>query len=770
MFIYDLSCERPAGLDFGGKANTLGRLFKEGFPVPPGIAISAPPESDSEWNMIFNWWAAQNGLPLAVRSSACGEDGEERSFAGQHETILNVSNPIDLRKAVSCCFASLDQENARMYRREMGIDSDGLRMNVLLQVMITPKYAGVYFSNDPRSGEKNWLIEYVEGLGEDLVSGRVTPKIIHSDVADKEISPPFQEVRDFGVKAAAFLGYELDMEWAIDKAGGFHVLQCRPITAEAAVSRETIDAYIQELNSEYAPDTVWDGQAFAEWPGVPSTAGYKLWADAFCPGQAFDKALCILGYKGASTPESMKAETLLDRVFGRPYVNLDRLMPSFYGDLPCRMVATPEPELKFDARQLRPSTILRVPSALMAMLRVAGRMSSARSSLLAECRQALEMHKTAHETSFSSKAVSPDELLTRLNSISTGLVSDDLKWSFALIMLVQSTQKMLESHLKKILGSEQASKTIRDWMSIGLNTETRRMNTALQHAIRNPEDQAGFLDCYGHRGSGELDIANPRWNECADTLFASMPHDVPRPVEVPESESVETQIDAMKSFRKTLVSQEWALLREMLELREEWKMSLMRTFARIRSCLLDLGIQSGLEDDIFHLSLDEIIKAEFESLNTEKNRCLIQQRKSEQLLFTSVSLPAVFALRDLDKLFNRGNAEIADIEKGEALSPGVAVGEVRIVVGDPADANPALWPADVILVAESTDPGWTPLFSRVRGIVVEKGGVLSHCAILAREMRIPAVSQIHQCHLRFCDGDRILMDGIEGTVRMERNV
>lgn len=770
MTIYDLSCERPEGKNFGGKANTLGRLLREGFPVPPGLALATLPASDLDWESVFNWWNAQNGIPLAVRSSACGEDGDEYSFAGQHETILNVCTETELRSATARCFASIDQENARKYREDMGIEPEAVSMNALLQVMVSPKHAGVYFSRDPRDPEKDWLIEYVEGLGEDLVSGRVTPKVLRSTDVGTRIFASFQAVCEYGAKAATFLGYDLDMEWAIDEAGSFYILQCRPITTKAGSTADSLEAYIRQLNDEHTADTIWDGQAFAEWTGVPSTAGYSLWEKAYCPNQAFDKALRKLGYRGTRDLKTCEEGTLLDRIFGRPYVNLNRLMPVFYGRLPCRMAATPEPRLKFDARRLSPATIINVPAAFTTMFRVAWRMNTARGALIKECEQALKTLDASHEPYLDDEALPSDEVRVRLKSLYEPLVSDGFVWPLTLIMLVQSTRKMLETHLNKIQGKEQAQKTIQEWMSIGVHTEIMRMNEALQMALRHPEAQETFLACYGHRGPGELDIANPRWQEHPDKFFASMHSDELTCSEAPEMELVESQIHALPSFRKTLVAQEWALLRDMLELRERWKMSLMRIFSHIRSCMVHLGTKSGLNDDIFHLSLDEVLETELMNLNTREINAVIKERKSEQLRFTDVSLPSVLALRDLENLFGRGGQDIADLEQGEALSPGVSVGEVRIVVGDPSNADTSHWPTDAILVAESTDPGWTPLFSRVRGIVVEKGGVLSHCAIVAREMRIPAVGQISQCHLRFCDGDRIWVDGVRGTVRREKNV
>jgi len=95
-------------------------------------------------------------------------------------------------------------------------------------------------------------------------------------------------------------------------------------------------------------------------------------------------------------------------------------------------------------------------------------------------------------------------------------------------------------------------------------------------------------------------------------------------------------------------------------------------------------------------------------------------------------------------------------------------GEIRVVT-DPEQVDMSNWPENTVLVAESTDPGWTGLFLKSKAVIVEKGGVLSHCAIVAREMNLPAISGIRQCHLRFKDGDKIWVDGNNGRVTLAKN-
>jgi phosphoenolpyruvate synthase/pyruvate phosphate dikinase len=123
------------------------------------------------------------------------------------------------------------------------------------------------------------------------------------------------------------------------------------------------------------------------------------------------------------------------------------------------------------------------------------------------------------------------------------------------------------------------------------------------------------------------------------------------------------------------------------------------------------------------------------------------------------------ALRTLDAGAMPADSGASRLLHGQSLSPGLVCGEVR-VVRHPEDISTADWPDDTILVAEATDPGWTALFLRVKGLVIERGGALSHCAIVAREMRLPAVSGILNCCEQLKDGQKIWVDGNRGHVQL----
>src|SRR5262245_56064290 len=167
----------------GGKGLSLGRMAAAGLPVPPGFCVTADAYRQargqfSDDSLIEQVAAAYRRLggKVAVRSSATAEDGAVTSFAGQQETILGVEGEPALREAVSRCWGSLHTERARVYRQKQGVDEAGLAMAVVVQRLVPAEVAGVLFTRDPLDPAGNrMLVEASWGLGESVVSGRVTP-------------------------------------------------------------------------------------------------------------------------------------------------------------------------------------------------------------------------------------------------------------------------------------------------------------------------------------------------------------------------------------------------------------------------------------------------------------------------------------------------------------------------------------------------------------------------------------------------------------------
>lgn len=748
----------------GGKAYNLALLSREGFAVPAGIVLTKVP-SEKELTDINSWWKKIGNPKLAVRSSALGEDSAELSFAGQQTTFLNVDTADGLTKAITACFASIHRQASRAYREFFTKKSSTPEMNVVLQVMVDAKFAGVFFSKDPRGQNESWLTETIEGLGEDLVSGRKTPARFTIDTpVDKQQqlsgwnSDHLKQVVQMGLQVRDTLGFEVDMEWAFDQNDKLWCLQARPVTALHSLSNQQkeINKELERLKKKHSQNVYWDGQTFSEWTGFPSYLTFSIWKDAFAPNGAFSAALKELGYFGFTNDSFSPKDTLLERVFGRAYVNLSLLEPLFFGPIPYSINPYPRPHLKFNWGKITLQSILRTPYTIYRMAKVGWSLQTERRKYINRCASAL----TKYRTDFSRPANpefykdwEQEKILEHLAKESKKFSEEYLKWPFVLIVMAEATMQSLQMMLTRIHGKKGGEQTLQKWLGMGLSTMTVKMNSEYREAAAEKEKQAFFLDRYGHRGPGELDLSNPRFVELGDRAFGKSSQFVPN------SQDVEEEIKKLGRFQQPIILQEWRFLKKMLELREQWKMEIMRPYAHLRWMAMELGKRGKLNDDIFWLRLTEVLK----NKDYLAHKTKIEDRKQRFKNFRKLSFPVVVSLNELENILAGKEVSNKSALEGEGLSPGMSFGEVRVVT-DPEQEKTSSWPSDVILVAEATDPGWTPLFQHAKGVIVEKGGVLSHCAIVAREMGIPAVSQIQKCHLRLKNGDHVWVDGTNGRI------
>lgn len=743
----------------GGKAHALGLMMNAGLPVPPGLALTAKELTEGEWKDILHWWATVGNCPLAVRSSAQGEDSGDQSFAGQNSTFLNIDTEQKLKSAINRCFESFYKHSSQLYRVHFLGGDNHATMNVVLQAMVNPDLSGVFFSIDPRSNEKKWILECIEGYGEDLVSGKKTPD--HYEAQTVSMPDKLKVVVEYGLKVRDYFQVEIDMEWAIDKQGKFWILQARPVTALSGKStqKKWVAEECERLISTHNPDTIWDGKTFAEWSGPPTELTFSIWREAFARGNAFSRSLRKLGYLGIETELANETHSLLEKIFGRAYVNASMLAPLYFGPIPYRLVVKKQgPAMKFDYHRMTVSNFVSAPFIWWRMLKIGWDLSTNRAKYIEDIDAARrEFEKQLHPDDYSAMTLT--ELSTHFSAAVKSFYQDALVNPLTLIILIQSTMQTLKGLLKGVLPDEEdIEKKLAWWMSQGLNTETFKMNQAYLEACNDPAKRASFLKHYGHRGPGELELSHPRWEEMQDKAF----HEKQSKRTLFVHQDVEKEIDALGTYKASVIKKEWQMLKRMLELREEWKNTLLAPYHQIR--LMALAIAHSRQIDPELLFWHDYKEIEQGQLNPQ----MAKERKKKAAIFKNISLPSVIELSELEKIAtgDSGKLDGKSMWQGTPLSPGIAFGEIR-VVQDPEHICTEDWPENVILVAESTDPGWTGLFLKSKAVIVEKGGVLSHCAIVAREMNLPAVSEIYQCHLRFKDGEKIWVDGNNGLIRYQ---
>ncbi len=756
--------------DVGSKAYMLAMMLQQGYPVPNGAVLSSLP-TDQVYEQILKWWESVNHAPLAVRSSAKGEDSGENSFAGQNTTFLNIKSENDLKIAIQKCFESSQKGPSVIYRKFFSQSEDTAKMNVVLQVMVAPIYAGVYFSKDPTKEQIDtdfpppWLIESVEGLGEDLVSGKKTPKKFST--IDEKTDIPLKEILFWGEKIKHDFNYEVDMEWAYGQIPGEHekkffVLQSRPITTKnsRSIEKKIILQEIEKLKGIYPLDTLFDGSTFGEWTGVVTPATFSIWQKVFAPNGAYDLALQKIGYRHFPFNVNLPDNSLLQKIFGRGHLVLSKLADFYFGAIPYTYVRFPRPKLVFDWKKLTPTIVFKTPKIWYRMIKVGLKVSSNRREIIKELKADLEelrSQKNYFDNTINTENLTLDEATEKLFALTGHFSRYTLRSPMLLVTLIESTSQTIKSFLKGVVLDDEIDKTIELWMQNGFETITFKMQHAYRDASINPELQKDFLKEFGHRGIGDLDLSNPRYVEIGEAAFIKgISNKDLLQKNIKNTPSAEDKITALKTYKKELLLKEWSILKELLFLREEFKMHYLKEYFLIRKHLLRIGEITHLKEDIFYLSIDQILNHDF-------NIQSINQFKDEKKFLKKISLPPLFQLQELEETLLKGVGHGKKYFTAEALSPGMVYGEVRVVL-DPENVDTSLWPENVIIVTESTDPGWTGLFIKAKGLIVEKGGILSHAAIVAREMGLPAVGQLYQCHLIFKDGDKIWLDGNNGTI------
>ncbi|HEV3237064.1 MAG TPA: PEP/pyruvate-binding domain-containing protein, partial [Gemmataceae bacterium] len=303
---FDKIAKDSAG-EVGGKGLSLGLMTQAKLPVPPGFCIGCDAYRrlnqrglTSDIALQQSIMEAYNGVGgglVAVRSSATSEDGSAASFAGQQETILGVAGQEALLEAIQRCWSSLHSERALAYRRQQGVTDDSLAMAVVVQRLVPAEVAGVLFTRDPLDLHgKRMLVEASWGLGESVVSGRVTPDryFVERDtgnVLERHISvkatqwtangaepiaanmqtlpsltdAQLSELAELAHRVEAFYGDPRDIEWALAD-GQFWLLQARPITTDGATEREQVRLEeIAALRGKAEPDgTVWSRYNLSE--------------------------------------------------------------------------------------------------------------------------------------------------------------------------------------------------------------------------------------------------------------------------------------------------------------------------------------------------------------------------------------------------------------------------------------------------------------------------------------------------------------------------
>ncbi|MEY3210320.1 MAG: phosphoenolpyruvate synthase [Pseudomonadota bacterium] len=737
----------------------------------------------------------------AVRSSATAEDSATASFAGLQDTALNVVGEDEILRQLRRCWASLFTERAVVARQQRGLDHAQARMAVVVQRMLRPQAAGVMFTADPVSGHRARIcVEAVLGLGDAFVSGRARAdrftvrdgEIVERVISAKDRALPGDprgeaaltdaqvlRLAALGRRIEAHFGQPQDVEWClVDDT--FHVVQSRPITTlypAPAQADDGFHVYVsvghqQMMTDAMRPLGLSVFQATALRPMVG--AGGRLFIDLTRELRSPVSRPMVLGALGRSDPLILDA---LTTVVERGELGED---PPVEG-APQRPPGPPPSAPIVDDPALVTALIEQDEADLAALSRdIQGKTGAAlvpflledvarlKRSLLDPQRNAVLMAGFAASAWLNQKM---SEWLGETNAADTLSLSAPNNVTTEMGLALMEVADVIRPFPEVVRHLQTTTDTF-FWRGLLTLDGGPQAHAAL----------AGFLARYGARCVGEIDLTRPRWAE-SPTAFVPLlltnvlhaePGDAERRAErgrqaaeamassllarlrqLPDGEQKAQETQAMISRLRTFTGY-----------REHPKYSIVRRFWVYKQALLeevsrlvDAGVLAT-PDDAFFLRLEELA----EVIQTQGvNPALLRARRAEHDHHQRLTPPRVLTS---DGEGVAGAYRRAQLPEGALVglpvSVGVVEGRARVLL----TLEDAAIEAGDILVTPFTDPSWTPLFVHLKALITEVGGLMTHGAVIARELGVPAVVGVVDATRHIRDGQRVRVDGARGTVEL----
>ncbi|MYD70353.1 MAG: hypothetical protein F4W89_06335 [Acidobacteria bacterium] len=780
------------------------RVIREGLPSVTRAAVGR-----------FLRQAGLEDRPVAVRSSAVAEDGADTAFAGVHESYLGVTGLDAVCAAVSRCFASLWTPHAVAYRRRMGVADDATPCAVVICKMVGdphdgPRAAGVAFSCEPVTGERQVVtVELAAGLGDAVVQGAVAPQryAVRRSGPDTEIArldetggAPILDRREIEALAGDIVRVHWalgdgdtpqDVEWAYD-GRTFWMLQSRPVTRLPRWTFPGVPTETTTWSDANIRDSLPRPLTMATWSLLDPTAQAIVYASA----QAVQYPL----------PRGMQ---VLRRFGGRPYFDLDSLQWSFYDSVGIAPADTNRALGGFQPEIPVPKGHPLLGRAGLA--RVWRRLRMARRLLRFERDappQIDAMIARARESrSADLSTLSDDALGARFRDLqSLGVTYQPVvqlaaSYYGGWVKLMEDVLGLASRHevrplVTRLLAASGDVASAEHGYSVSELAESAAGDSAALAALKDPDPFAwrelpadapfrvamqAYLDRYGHRAVFEVEMASPRWADdpcyVLEQVRFHLDHPPSRDLRSHATDvrrQAETDLATVHACLRPIARRILARARRGAALRENAKSGVAAAVALHRQILLEVGQRMqaagriASADDVFHLSLFEIeawLKKTWDGLGAA---ALVGDRRASLAAQQELELPGV--IRDPPSAGLSAPARSPEAPRptldgdawpGIAAAPGAAEG-VACVLRTPHDGSRMR--RNDVLVAPSTDPGWTPLFLRASAIVMETGGYLSHGAVVAREFGLPAVVNVRDAMRAIANGDRLRVDGNAGRV------
>ncbi len=820
------------------KSDNLDNVRKIGILVREIIEkIDIPGKLEHEVSERLKQFGEENCY--AVRSSATAEDLPGASFAGQQDTFLNIAGLENILTNIRKCWVSLFTDRAILYRMEKGFSHREVKLSAVIQRMVFPDTSGILFTADPLTGHRNKIsIDAGFGLGEALVSGLITPdlykinksdfSIIEKDIKEKKLQiitlpeggtkteklddkisisqvltdEQIIQLAKMGDKIEAHYGKPQDIEWCFEKDDLF-IVQSRPIT-----SLFPVPEMVNKDESLHVYFSFGHFQVMTQPLPPMSHSIIKLFIP---PGKK--------GYEGEYNPFILSAggrlyvdlSPVLFRRIGRKIIpkmlqSIDPLMASAVLEVVGRedflkgaVVSNYKSGIKTPAKWLLPIFIKGLKVTLWKDS--TGRTEEVFNQLNNE------INKIKHNLQTASEG--RDRLIIGRESVENILKTLIVVFPHIIpaLLSIKRIHKMfpgdamsddiiaLQRGLKGNVTTEMDLETgdLADIIkeSSGLFeilSESSNIKNTIQDLknddryYRFNEEWMKFIELYGFRGVGEIDISRPRWKDDPSSIIkvimGSMKDDTKgahrRHYNNLEKEAEQAADRLMEFVNRGLLGKYRARklkhlikdYRNSLPLREHGKYFLMKLFGIVREVILETSEKLYAEkridnkNDVWFLDYNELIETVSNPLEDVKTR--INIRKKEMNFYRGMTPPRVIT--------SDGEIPVAkhkgEYPEGSLPGAGVSAGTVEGVARVLMDPHSEVLNPGEILVAPFTDPAWTPLFINASAVVIEVGGLMTHGSVIAREYGIPAVVSIDNATKLIKTGQKIRVNGDLGFVEV----
>jgi pyruvate,water dikinase len=759
----------------------------------------------------------------AVRSSATAEDLPTASFAGQQDTYLNIIGKEAILKHISQCWASLFTDRAVIYRLQNDFDHRKVQLAVVVQKMVVPQVAGILFTADPVTSDRKVLsIDASFGLGEALVSGLVNAdnyKVREGNIIDKKISAknlaiyalkdggteeheiePEQQNRQaltneqilqlerIGRKIEEHFARPQDIEWCLAD-GTFYIVQSRPVTTLYPIpvaNDQENHVYISVGHQQMMTDAMKPlGLSFflLTTRALMRTAGGRLFVDIAPTLATTTGRETMINVLGKSDPLIKDA---LINIVERDYIKL------LTGDK--KEAGTPK-----DSKSVSHVDYTTLKDYEPTIV----------SKLIKTNQTSIEALKQNIKKKSGSELF--DFILEDIQQLKK---TNSDPQSFGVIMTAMNASSWINEKMNEWLGEKNAADILSQSVPNNITSEMGLALLNVADAIRPyPEvieylsrsiginDDSFFdelvkldggrevrkaiyvfLNKYGMRCAGEIDITKTRWREKPITLVPLIlsniknfkPGESKRRFEQGQQEALKKEKELLERLKQLPDGEQKAkdtkrmidMVRNFAGYREYPKYGIVSRYFIYKQALLKEAeqlVQANIihsTEDIYYLSFEEL--REVVSTNKLDNE-IINKRKDEYKVYEKLTPPRVFTSDGeiITGKYKRENLPERAIV-GLPVSSGVIEGRARVIL-NMEDAD--LENGD-ILVTTFTDPSWTPLFVSIKGLVTEVGGLMTHGAVIAREYGLPAVVGVENATKLIKDGQRIRVHGTEGYVEI----